>query len=108
MSYRLHIYRGGVLIGYVNHDDQWPGESFEPTAEFSKVEHLFQSDRELCEKADQCLTEGKQEESEQWLEKADRAQDKIVEPGVRLETPDGSHGFSCDMLVIFEGRVCWR
>ncbi len=108
VSHRFNIYRGGVLIGYVGNDDHWPGEPFEPTEAFSKVEHLFLQEHELTEKADQCLSDGKEQESEMWLEKAEKVMDQIVEPGVRLEHPDGSYDFDCNTLVIFDGRVCWR
>ena len=96
------------MIGYVGNDDQWPGEPFEPTAEFSKVEYLFKHERELTDKADQCLSDDKEQESEMWLEKADKVMDQIVGPGLRLEHPDGSYGFYCNTLAIFDGRVCWR
>jgi hypothetical protein len=101
----LQLVRGDALLGTIDvkpgeGDSPWNSGVFHPTAEFESVRGLFEHELRV-------LRANTSDDSAQWDE-WEAAHAELHDPGLRLQTPDGSYHESEILIHIDGGEAWWR
>ena len=99
----LRLFRGDALLGTIevtagDGDLPWRSGAFRPSEEFAAVRDLFEQELRL-------LKANEADDSAQWDE-WESLHAELHDPGIRLESPDGTYTAD-EILIHIDGAEAW-